>query len=344
MSVALQRTAILLGLLIVTLPPAVRGALDEAVLADLRSRDAITIAITDSGLGGLSVVADAEAKLRQWGVYAEVDLVFYNALFSDEGGYNSLPGREDKVGIFSRALEDLQERYAPDVILIACNTLSVLYRDTEFAAATRTPVVGIVEGGVDLIAQHLPAATPGTTIIFATETTVAEDSHREALVARGIAPERIVVQACPQLADYVEQGFDSMETAFLIDAYVGDALAAAGDVDGPLCVSFNCTHYGYSLAAWQEAFAARGVPVEAFLDPNTTMIDVLRDPAHRGRHADPSIRVQVVSMVEIPPARRESIGRYLQAISPATAAALDRYLLVPDLFAWRDLVGAGASH
>ena len=92
MSVALQRTAILLGLLIVTLPPAVWGALDEAVLADLRSRDAITIVITDSGLGGLSVVADAEAKLRQWGVYAEVELVFYNALFTGEGGYNSLPG------------------------------------------------------------------------------------------------------------------------------------------------------------------------------------------------------------------------------------------------------------
>lgn len=298
--------------------------------------DSITIVVTDSGLGGLSVVADAARKLAAAGTYRHVELVFYNALFTDQGGYNSLKDRDQKVRIFSRALQEFQARSHPDVILIACNTLSVLYPDTEFRAGTRTPVRGIVEGGVELIAENLPAQAPGKVILFATETTVEEGTHQAALLTRGLAAQNIVTQACPELASYIELGFDSLETEFLIDAYVAEALAVAGEIDGPLYVSFNCTHYGYALEAWRTAFAARNIPVAGFLNPNETMIDFLLTETIQPRDESTSVTVRVVSMVEIPEQARRSIGRRLHEISPETEAALQSYEWVPDLFPWRD--------
>lgn len=304
--------------------------------AALRAKDAITIAITDSGLGGLSVVADAERKLREHGGFDEVELVFCNALFAPGVGYNALTDRDEKVRVFSRALQGLQDRFAPDIILIACNTLSVIYDDTEFAATTATPVVGIVEGGVDLIAERLLARDDAHAILFATRTTVEEDSHRKALAERGVARERVIAQACPELASYIEQGFDGAETAFLIDAYVADALAALPDGQGPLYASLNCTHYGYALAAWRDAFAARGLELAGVLNPNTSMIDFLLPAPPRDRDAPAAVTVRIASMVEIAADRRASLGRYLREISPATADALDAYELLPDLFVWRD--------
>jgi glutamate racemase len=310
------------------------------LLTAVGGRGVVTIAVTDSGLGGLSVVAEAERRLRTGAIGGDVELVFYNALFDAESGYNSLPARADKVRIFDRALQGLLADCRPDLVLVACNTLSVLYPETACAAAAPAPVVDIVAGGVDLIASRLPANAPGTVILFGTETTIAEGAHRAALTARGVRPDRIVTQACPQLASYIETGFDSAETAFLIDAYVGEAVAAAGPIEQPLFVSLNCTHYGYALPAWRAAFAARDLAVAEFLDPNLTLADALPPCASTegGR-----VRVRVVSMVVIPPATIDSIARWLQNVSPTTATALRNYEQRPDLFAWRDLLPPGTG-
>jgi len=303
----------------------------------VRASEILTVAVTDSGLGGLAVVADAVQKLRTSCAYRQVDLVFYNALFTTEGGYNSLPGREAKVKIFSRALSGLEKEYAPDVILVACNTLSVLYPDTEFAAQSKVPVIGIVEDGVDLIAEQLAGDESSRVILFGTETTVSEGTHRAALEQKGVDPGRIVTQACPQLASYIEQGYDGMQTELLVDAYVAEALATAGPDKAPLYVSFNCTHYGYSLEAWKSAFRNHGREVAGYLDPNLRMIDTLIPQAAQGRYGNCEVSVRAVSMVEISAESRDSIGRYLQDVAPETAAALAAYDLRPGLFSWLDL-------
>lgn len=300
--------------------------------------DRLTIVVTDSGLGGLSVVADAERKLRESRAYCDVDLVFYNALFTAEGGYNSLPDRDVKISIFDRALQDMQRRYDPDVILVACNTLSVLVPGTTFADTAATTVVGIVEAGVDLIAAAMADDERSRAIIFATQTTAEEGTHTAALTADGIPANRIVVQSCPQLADFIERGYDGMDTEFLIDAYVSEALEQAGPIAGPLLVSFNCTHYGYALEAWDKAFAARGIVVAEYLNPNTRMVDVLLPARLRGRCDSTAVHVTAVSMVEIPAEVRTSLGRYLEDRSSLTAAALRDCAWDPDLFTWHDVI------
>ena len=328
---------LLLGLSLVSAPVTARSETTPDWLPALLEKESITIVITDSGLGGLSVVADAAGKFTQHPVFKQVNLVFFNALFTDQSGYNGLQTREEKLKVFSSALQSMQDRYSPDIILVACNTLSVLISDTEFARTSPVPVVGIVADGVEQIAEQLRNKPTARNIIFATQTTVDEGTHKSQLLDLGFADDQILTQSCPQLTLYIEQGYDSEYTEMLIDAYVDEAISRMGESDGPLSVSFNCTHFGYSMDSWVQAFASRGIEVSAFLDPNTGMIDFLLPVPLQQRYAQSEIQVKVVSMIDIPADRQDSIGRWLHFTSPVTEAALRDFELKPDLFEWRDL-------
>jgi hypothetical protein len=165
-------------LLIGTGSPAVSGGdkgwAQKGVQKLFFQKDRVTIAVTDSGLGGLTVLAEAARKMEETGIFEGVDFIFFNALFSNEGGYNSLKTREEKIRVFDSALESLHSRFQPDVILIGCNTLSVLYKDTLFSKRADIPVFGIVDSGVNLIAQGLKDHPHASVLIFGTPTTISE--------------------------------------------------------------------------------------------------------------------------------------------------------------------------
>ncbi len=309
-----------------------RNVTRETMLEQLFDKGKVTIAITDSGLGGLSITADVVRKMETHKIFGEADIIFYNALFSNEGGYNSLADRREKIRIFDRALEGLEDTYDPDVIVIGCNTLSVIYEETEFAKRARIPVVGIVETGVDLIARNLNAVPGSKAIIFGTQTTIEEGVHASKLMESRISGERIIGQACPDLTEYIEKGYDSEETGMLIAAYVDEALGKMGEVPGPFFVSLNCTHFGYSTELWKDAFETAGAPPLAILNPNEELVDFLFPRRLTGRNETSKITVRVVSKVEIEKARLESIAGFIRGISPRTAEALLTYELKEDLF------------
>lgn len=333
---------VLLAFVFLAAPVAAKPVTTPEWLPALLKKESVTIVITDSGLGGLSVVADAAEKLGKHRAFKNVNLVFVNALFSDQFGYNGLQTRAEKLMVFSSALQSMQDRYAPDIILVACNTLSVLIADTEFAKLSSVPVAGIVEEGVEQIAEQLSSSSSAKNIIFATKTTVDEGTHKNLLLEQGFTDTQILTQSCPQLTLHIEQGYDSEYTEMLIDAYVDEALSSLGDTEGPLSVSFNCTHFGYAMESWKLAFASRGVEVNEYLDPNRRMVDFMLPESISQRYPQSQIAVKVVSMIEIPQDRQDSIGRWLHAVSPLTEAALYDYELKPDLFEWRDL-GSGSK-
>ncbi len=120
----------------------------EQRLAALRGKDSITVLVIDSGLGGLSVSADIDHRARRTSCYRSIDLVFANALPDAARGYNTMPSMNEKAAVFSEALRGMVAKIHPDAILIACNTLSVVYPHTAFARTADIPVVGIVDIGV----------------------------------------------------------------------------------------------------------------------------------------------------------------------------------------------------
>ncbi|MCA1732882.1 MAG: hypothetical protein LC732_04695, partial [Acidobacteria bacterium] len=202
------------------------------------------ILITDSGVGGLSVCAYAERFVRTRGFTEPVRLTFANAAPENDYGYNSMPSRDEKLRTFDRFLRNVTARFAPDSIYVACNTLSVLLPDTPFFAEGAIPVRGIVETGLELLLRQLEGDPRSVAMIFGTPTTIDARTYPRMLEERGIAPSRIISQACPGLADTISEDREGSRTAAEIRGWVGAALGNLADADAPVVAYLACTHYG----------------------------------------------------------------------------------------------------
>ncbi len=310
----------------------------NAGLDRLFARKTVTIAVTDSGLGGLSITAEAAARLAAARSFRRVDLVFWNALFSNDSGYNSLPTREAKIRVFDSALRALAKTVKPDLILVGCNTLSVLLGDVPFARKTDIPVLGIIDTGVEMLAEALAANPRAVGFLLGTQTTISAGEHLRKLIAAGIADDRLVSQPCPNLVGLIESDWRGAETARLISAYVGEAAARLPDPRAPVYAALFCTHFGYSTELWERAFAEHGLTLAGLINPNSKWIDMLDPPAKKNRFPRTEVRTRVISMVEIPEAVRTSLGEWLGRVSPETASALKDYDFRPGLFEWKSLL------
>jgi glutamate racemase len=299
-------------------------------LRQLFNNEEITVVITDSGLGGLSVMDNIAKKMRGSKCFKKVNLIFVNALFDINAGYNALKTREEKIKIFSNVLEGIEKHYHPDVIMIACNTLSVVYKETDFVRNSKTPVLGIVEPGVRLIEKKLASDNNSDVIILGTETTIEEGSHRKALLEKKIADERIITMACPQLQSYIEQDPAGEETEMLISAYLNEALEKLPVKHGDVFISLNCSHFGYSTDLWKKAFSKTPYKLGGILDPNLIMGDRLMDDSILKRFPDTKISYQVVSKVEL--LNEKAMFNIFRVVSPELAEALKNYSTIIDLF------------
>jgi len=297
----------------------------------LANKQDVTILVTDSGLGGLSVAAELETRLSRSGIFRQARIVFYNALF-DKIGYNGLDSEKEKVRIFNKVLKAMNKKYKPDLLLIACNTLSVLYDQTSFSKKSRFPVVGIVESGVDLITRQFESTPEATVIIFGTKTTIESEAYKKALMARGIPATSIVGQACHKLAGAIERGVDSEETVGYIRQFVQEAITKVEDKSRLIFGSLNCTHYGYARKHFEEAFSLNGHPGITLIDPNQRMIDFLFQPQCLNRYPETKVSIETISKLEITDQVKASLSPFLAKVSPATAEALKNYIFDPELF------------
>jgi glutamate racemase len=292
----------------------------------------VTIVVTDSGVGGLSVFAELISFLQSGNYFKKAQIVFFNALFDANSGYNRLATSFDKAQQFDKALFAIQKQYQPDLILIACNTLSVVYPDTPFAKLAEVPVMGIVDAGAGLIAEKLNQNPNSAVIILGTPTTIAAGSHRQKLIQSGIAANRIIQQGCLELTDSIEKGWDSPQTRKYIEFYAGLALQQFEKQNAPFFASLNCTHYGYAAEIWATVLREKSNNFLELINPNSAMLDFLRTSAAANRYLKTDLLVEVDSKVEIPDPTRHSIGNLLKRVSGAAAVALDNYDWKEDLF------------
>lgn len=290
------------------------------------------ILITDSGVGGLSVCAYAERFVREHGFREPVRLTFANAAPENDYGYNSMPSREAKLETFDRFLRNVTARYAPDLIYVACNTLSVLLPETPYVRQAVIPVRGIVETGAELLRRELETNAKSVAMIFGTQTTIDAGTYPRILAARGVEPTRIISQACPGLADTISEDREGVKTKSEIVHWVGEALKKLQTRDRPVVACLACTHYGYRKELFRSALAEAGVEATV-VNPNERAVDDLfGSPADldQGTHRD--VDVQFVTRYAIPPATVEALTWFLEEISPRTVEAMKHFVHVPDLF------------
>jgi glutamate racemase len=282
------------------------------------------ILITDSGVGGLSVCAYAERFVRTQGFTEPVKLTFANAAPENDYGYNAMPTREEKLETFDRFLRNVTDRYKPDLIYVACNTLSVLMADTPYVRSAKIPVKGIVETGVDLVASALEADPRNVAIIFATKTTIEAGTYPRMLQQRGFDAARIISQACPGLADTISEDRRGLKTRLEIERWVATALEQVRDKNAPTVACLACTHYGYRKDFFKNALGGALV-----INPNESAVDDLFATRSGSSH---DVDVQFVTRYSTPPATIEALTFFLSEISPRTVAAMQNFIHVPDLF------------
>ena len=233
----------------------------------------------------------------------------------------------------------------PDRILIACNTLSVLYPRTVFSLNPAAPVHGIVDAGVDAFAERLAGEPACSIALIGTKTTIESGEHRARLVERGIDPRRIGAVSCHGLAGAIERDVNGPRTGELIGECAARAVAAAPD-GSTLLLGLCCTHYGYVSLSLLEAASRLTSRRVDWIDPNHRLASrLLADPSFTGDGAGNGtaalgpagsstglVSVELVSKVTLSDTARAGIARLVEPISPATASALLSYALVPDLF------------
>lgn len=288
------------------------------------------IGITDSGVGGLSVCAEVEALLRRRPVAGDIELVYLNAALRDDYSYNAMTSREQKLETFGHFLENVSSLYRPDYLYIACNSLSVLFRDPYFEGHTQVPTDGIVETGTAAMQAVLERDQAASVIVFATPTTVEEGTYTKNLAEAGIDPGRVVQQACPGLPDAISNDYSGRQAMTLLQEFVPAALAQFDRPPMAVAAFLGCTHYGYQAQVF-EKLLRKQVGRSSVLNPKqAAAAEILQQVTYAPGNG--ALEVTFVTPYAIPDKPLQSLPRYLGDRSPATVHALQHFVHDPDLY------------
>lgn len=287
------------------------------------------IGITDSGVGGLSVCAELEARLRQSPVMEDIEIIYLNAAIEDDYSYNSMPDRPTKLQAFDRFLCSVREKYQPDLLFIACNTLSVLYQDSYFDHHRHVPIEGIVHSGTREMLAAFMSDSDVSFIIFATPTTIEEGVYANALRDHGVPVKQVIEQACPGLPDAISNDGSGLLASELLGRFVPAALEQFDSTPQNVAAYLGCTHYGYQAGRFKSALQAF-VPRVRVLNPNRGAVDAILSRL-KIEPGDGSVAVSFITRYVIPDVAIKSLSGYIGKRAPDTLSALKNFVLLPGL-------------
>lgn len=193
------------------------------------------ICVFDSGLGGLSVLS-AVAKAFPAGEFIYL------------GDSARTPyGTKGPETILRYAHECVSflERYNPDCLIIACNTVSSIALDV-IAERVPYPVFGTIGPTVSYV-RTIPQTK--RILVVGTPATIASGKYQQAF-AKALPEAEILARACPLFVPLVESGvIQGTIVSEVCNLYLSDFLG--NDVDA---VVLGCTHYPFLRDALSEFF------------------------------------------------------------------------------------------
>ena len=200
----------------------------------------LTIGVFDSGVGGLSVLAEIRALIPN------ADLIY----IADSA---HVPYGEKPPGYIearSLKLSAFLQSQGADAIVIACNTATAAAMKnlrTRFSV----PVIGMEPA----VKPAMAATRSGVVGVLATTGTLAS-ARFAALLERYQGSNTVITEPCPGWVDAVEQGdLAGPRTHHLVEHHVAPLIARGADV-----LILGCTHYPF-LRPLIESCAGAGVTV-----------------------------------------------------------------------------------
>ena len=278
------------------------------------------IVVCDSGLGGLNIAA----RFFSQGPASSAppcELIYFNAYPAPDRGFNTLGSARAREEVLRDVFEGIG-RFSPDLCLIACNTLSIVWEGLKTWYAPAFPVAGIVDAAVGGLAGALAREPASSLLVLGTKSTVESGMYPARLAAAGIDPGRIRSLAAPGLATLLESDPAAPE----VRARIADCAARAEGLferrPAKLLLGLCCTHFGFAAPIWLDEFGRRFGAV-ALVNPN----DLLGAPFAARSFA-------YHSRIDFFPGAREHMGAYFETAAPAIAAALRAARPEPGLFAF----------
>ncbi len=306
---------------------------------------------TPSTSRSIPAASDSATVSHGAGLADEISMIYFNAWPEESRGYNHFPSKAHQADIFNNAMHAMG-KFHPDMILIACNTLSVVYPNTPFSQQTAIPVIGIVDHGVEMIFETLTKTPDSAVIVFGTPTTTNARSHADALIQKGIPEDRIINQGCIDLAGKIERNPFSETVQTMIRENVlqaaGKIKASESRIGRPFSTVYAalcCTHFGYRRELFIKEIKAEITDNVAILNPNERMADRAIaasfsgdvSPSEETPFSPPAsqfktVDLQVVSRVTWGQEKIDAYTRLFQERSPEVVTALLNHELNPGLF------------
>ncbi len=220
----------------------------------MMSTAASPIGVFDSGIGGLTVVAEIMRQLPN------EEIVY----FGDTARLPYGPKSNETVAQF--AMQDTRFLLSHDVkmVVVACNTASSVAAD-RLKQSFDVPVIGVISPGA---LAAVSASLTGHVGVIGTEGTITSHAYKRAL--HRIDPEiEVIEKSCPLFVPLAEEGWTDREVTLVIaHEYLTPLRDAGVDV-----VVLGCTHYPILKQTVGRVFG-----------PSVTLIDsaeeTARDVAH----------------------------------------------------------------
>jgi glutamate racemase len=187
------------------------------------------IAVLDSGLGGLTVVAALRKEMPG------EDIIY----FGDTARVPYGSKTRDTVTAFARQIVRYLRRYDPKHVVVACNTATALALKALRDEFKDLSISGVVEPGAKAAAQAAGSKRFPTFGVMATEATVQSRAYEHAL-ARRRHHARLYMKAAPLLVPIIEEGrgADDPVAVMAVEQYLQPLVKTGMDV-----LVLGCTHY-----------------------------------------------------------------------------------------------------
>ena len=276
------------------------------------------IVVCDSGLGGLNI---ASRFFTDCGAGKEAcELIYFNAYPSPVCGFNKLASAYEQEEVFRDVLEGMK-KFSPDLCLIACNTLSIVYERLKQWYTPPFEVAGIVDAAVNGMYETLQNHPGSSLLILGTKSTVESGVYAQKLIGKGIGPERISGLGCPGLATLLESDPAAAQVQNDIAAYAEKAQELFPVKPTALYCALCCTHFGFAADIWQKEFMRCFPGFAGLIDPNK-LLGTDFSAAGFSYHAK----------IDFFPGARESMSLYFETAAPPIAQALNTAECNPELF------------
>jgi glutamate racemase len=184
------------------------------------------VAVFDSGLGGLTVLAAIHRLLPS------ENLVF----LADRARVPYASLSTELIAKYAGECFDFLMSHAPKAVVIACNTVSSVALD-QLSGRSPVPILGVITPTAQAAAR---ATRSGRIGVIATTPTIKRQAYDQAL-GELIPDVQIVSNGCPLLVPLVEEGWTEGEIPRrIVEHYLEPIKPASIDT-----LVMGCTHYEY---------------------------------------------------------------------------------------------------